>query len=118
MNLLKETIEDIKNSGHAPEDIVFIGSSDSGHCCSWDEFTRLANVDYDDGYGAQEVASDLIIVFGDGSSMWRQEYDGSESWAFSRPFSRPEKTKPINRLVVRIEQVGWQTLAEINDPEA
>lgn len=115
MNLLRETIEDITNAGKTPEQIIFIGSEQSGHQCTWAEFQVLADVEYDDGYGAQKVASDLIIVFNDGSKMWRHEYDGSEQWDYSAPFEAPAETKPIKRLVVKDEQVGWETLANMQD---
>jgi len=114
MNLLKETIEDIKQSGHKPDDIVFIGSERSGYSCTWDEFTKLADRDYDSGFGAQKVARDLIIVFSDGTKMWRHEYDGSENWDYSSPFKMPRETKPVTNLFVPPERVGWMGLAEIN----
>lgn len=113
-NLLEETTEAIRLSGHSPSDIVFIGSENTGHRCTWEEFTALANVEYDSGFGAQEVASDLIVVFSDGARMDRQEYDGSEGWSFQKPFTVPEETHAITRLVVPQEQVGWCTLAECN----
>lgn len=105
-NLLQETKESLAQSGHAPEDIIFIGSEKSGHECTWAEFQVLANVEYDDGYGGQEVAGDLVIVFSDGQKMWRGEYDGSEWWEYSTPFSRPEKAHPIADLFR-----GWLGLA-------
>lgn len=52
MNLLKETLEDIKHSGHEIADIVFIGSQNSGYSCTWLEFEKLADQEYDDGFGA------------------------------------------------------------------
>lgn len=114
MNLLRETLADIARSGHLPQDIVFIGSEVSGHQCSWEEFQRLADVEYDAGFGAQKVASDLIIVFGDGQKMWRQEYDGSEQWGVTRPFQLPTETRPITRLTVEgTDRVGWVSLAEL-----
>lgn len=113
-NLLQETKDDIKRSGHSPSDIIFIGSDLSGHECTWDEFERLANVQYDDGFGAQEVAKDLIIVFSDGVIMKRVEYDGSEQWDYSAPFTRPIEKKPIHSLIASPELVGWCTLSEIN----
>ena len=114
MNLLKETIEAIKDSGHSPDDIVFIGSERTGHECTWEQFQRLADVDYDDGFGAQKVASDLIVVFRDGHKMDRHEYDGSECWNVMAPFKRPAQSLPITRLIVTAEQVGWCSLAECN----
>jgi hypothetical protein len=112
VNLLQETIEDIIRSGHKIEDIVFIGSESSGHSCTWREYGILANNDYDDGFCAQKVASDLIIVFSDGAKMWRYEYDGSERWEYSSPFKMPDGAKQIRKLFAN--GVGWEDLAEIN----
>lgn len=111
-NLLKETIKDIKESGHKIKDIVFIGSESSGYSCTWKEFTTLADREYDDGFGAAEVAQDLQIVFSDGSSMKRGEYDGSEWWEYSKPFKTPMKKKKITNLFA--VSIGWQDLEEIN----
>ena len=117
MNLLKETLEDITNSGHTSEDIVFIGSRSTGHRCTWAEFQVLANRDYDAGFGAQEVASDLEIVFSDGSTMTRSEYDGSESWCYSRPFVAPADTHRIVWLFADPPRTscGWETLKSLAD---
>ena len=97
--LLEETLDCIENSGHTPEDILFIGSEESGHSCSWEEFKKLADEEYDSGFGAAEVACDLIIVFKDGQRMWRGEYDGSEWWDYSVPTTIPKETKPITKLI-------------------
>ena len=112
MNLLHETTNLIKVSGHKIEDIVFIGSESSGHQCTWEKFIVLADKEYSDMAGSQKVATDLIIVFSDGVKMWRDEYDGDECWEFSTPFKQPSDNKPINRLFTK--GVGWDTLAEIN----
>lgn len=109
-NLLEETKRAIKTSGHTVDDIVHIGNNE--YKCTWQEFENLANVEYDNGYGAQEVAKDLIIVFSDGQTMWREEYDGSEWWAYSTPFKIEDKSyKPIKNLVGGM----WADLEELND---
>lgn len=97
-NLLYETREAIEDSGRTIADITFIGSLDTGHRCTWAEFEQLADFSYDHGFGAQEIASDLTIVFSDGATMWRHEYDGSENWEYSRPVTIPEETHPIRSL--------------------
>ncbi len=53
INFLQETICDIKKSGYTVNDIMFIGSPQTGHSCTWDEFTILANKEYNSGFGAQ-----------------------------------------------------------------
>ena len=85
MNLLQETLGDMKRYGYTPQDVIFIGSQYSGHSCTWQEFETLANIEYDNSYGSQEIAADLIIVFKDLGKMYRHEYDGEESWRFSPP---------------------------------
>ena len=115
MNLLNETLEDINKSGHTPEDILFIGSEISGHTCTWEVFKVLANLEYDDGFGSQEIADDLIVVFNDGQKMWRAEYDGSEWWEYSTTFKIPEQSYPIKTLIVTPAQVGWCPLKTINE---
>jgi hypothetical protein len=117
MNLLQETREAISDSGHAPTDVVFIGSRKSGHSCTWAEYEKLADFEYDDGFGSQKVATDLEIVFSDGATMWRHEYDGSECWMFSSPFAPPKDTRPITRLVGDDSPIGhnwWASLADLN----
>ena len=114
MNLLKETKEAIEQSGHTSEQIIFIGSEESGYQCTWEEFESLADVDYNNGFGAAKVAQDLIIVFKDGQKLWRGEYDGSEWWNFSTKFKKPKVKKAIVRLITL---TGWDDLEEINNQE-
>ena len=113
-NLLKETKETIDGSGHKPSDIIFIGSRTSGHSCTWEEFEKLADFEYDSGFGSQKIASDLEIIFSDGQSMRRGEYDGSEWWEFSKPFTMPQQLKEVH--IIGGENQMWATLEEMNRP--
>jgi hypothetical protein len=102
-NLLSETRDSIEQSGHSPEDITFGGSADAVYRMTWAEFEKLADVEYDSGYGSAEVATDLVIRFSDGKSMWRHEYDGSEGWDYDAP-ANVDYTAPgrsVDRLVGR-----------------
>jgi len=47
--------------------------------------------------------------------MWRHEYDGSEEWKYSAPFTAPETSLPIKSLFVPATRAGWMTLADINE---
>lgn len=118
MNLLQETIEAIEASGHTPLDIVFIGSMDSGHSCTWAQFAALADVEYDADFGRQNVARDLVIAFTDGGRLVRHDYDGEESWKHVKPFRMPEQDHLIKSLV-RSDQgknISYaKTLAELNN---
>lgn len=110
MNLLHETREAIEGFGLTVNDIVFIGSEDSGHACTWEEFESLANHEYDHSYGSQEVAKDLIIAFSTGHKMVRGEYDGSEWWELNAPFKPPIETKKITALIGGM----WEDLEGLN----
>lgn len=81
-NLLEETVLEINGSDHVVENVSWVGSMDGKYAITWDAFTEISDVLYDDGYGSQEVAADLVVVFDDGSHLERYEYDGSEYWVY------------------------------------
>lgn len=115
-NLLEETKQAMIDSGHTEADIVYIGSRYSGHQCSWEEFCDLADEEYNSGFGAQKVASDLVVAFRDGQRLERGEYDGSEGWVANELFKRPDvETKKIKRLICNeYPHIGWESLDELN----
>lgn len=113
MNLLKETIEDIKESGHSISDVHFVGSIDGKYSMTWDEFEELANIEYDNGYGAPEVATDLIIQFTDTSYLKRDEYDGSEWWSYPAPLPLMSNGKRFTKLTGGM----WSTISKLNKGE-
>lgn len=113
-NLLAETLKVIHDFGRSPCEIVYIGSNRTGHRCTWDEFMQLADEPYDRGYGSAQVATDLILLFADGSWMERAEYDGAEWWEFKQtpkiPLAEP---LPIHRVIGELSP----NLAELNEGE-
>lgn len=116
-HLLTETLDRMKQAGHEVEDVVFVGSVDGRYECSWEEFAKLADVEYDSGYGGANVAGDLVIRFRDGRKMWRGEYDGSEWWEADPLFEEDAAVrKPIFRIV-RDEDHYWASLDEMNPDE-
>jgi hypothetical protein len=93
MNLLSETVDALSNSGKTRSDVRWIGSTNYGYF-DWWHFVKIANIEYDDGYGAAEVARDLVIV-GDDWWLERNEYDGSEWWTFKKlPIKPPNNIEP------------------------
>lgn len=117
INLLQETMKAIYGSGYTLGDVVFAGSMETGHRCNWLEFQALADVEYHEGFGRQNVARDLIIVFSDGARLERADYDGQESWRLVKPFRMPDRALPIKALVRSDPEKNSayaQTLAELN----
>lgn len=112
-NLLKETRDAITRSGHAIEDIVFIGSANGEYACTWQEFEQIADVEYDSGFGAAEVARDLVVRFSDSKHLWRYEYDGSERWDWDTPPQGQWEGAP--KPIVRLAGGMWSSVADLQE---
>jgi hypothetical protein len=81
-NLLKETIETI-------QDYEFNWPVDVDYIKTWNDieipislFEKVADREYDNGYGCAEVDQNLMIVMKNGDYFVRDEYDGAESWEY------------------------------------
>ncbi len=109
-NLLIETLEILEENGLTEKDVEWVGNRE--FYFSFNHFKKIADVQYDAGYGSAKVASDLIIV---GKDWWleREEYDGSEGWRFNKKIEKPQLHKEVNRIVGGM----WNTIEEINELE-
>jgi hypothetical protein len=68
-NLLKETLQYIKNCGKTTNDILWVGSADGNYAISWNEFEKIADsTEYGRSGITPEIAADLVVVFND--EMW------------------------------------------------
>ncbi len=119
MNLLKEIKKILQNNNLTLEDISWVGCKE--FCINLEEFIKLANTEYDSGYGATKVATDLLIV-GDNWWLSRGEYDGSEWWEFNVKPVKPTTIKNIKALTIdqsnkifKTDRVGWKTIKELNE---
>ena len=109
-NLLAETKNILENNSKKFEEIIWIGGNDF---FTKENFETILDVDYDSGFGGQEIATNLKIV---GDSWWleRHEYDGSEWWEFKEMPKEPK----IYKAVFRVEgDSSWDSLEEINNKE-
>ena len=110
MNLIEETISDIKNSNHIEQDVNWVGSSDGKYAMPWNEFKQhFKGIDYSCNYGTQEIASDLVVVFNDGTWLERAEYDGSEWWAYKKQPSINREHSSFSVIVG-----GYDSLNDLN----
>jgi len=102
MCLYDDTIATMNYHKLSHDDVRWVGSADGQYAVSFDRFRELAEgLEYDDGFGSAEIATDLVIV---GNTWWleRGEYDGSEWWTYK---TMPRRTgiKDFTRLTYD----GW-----------
>jgi hypothetical protein len=108
VNLKLETIEVLQKQGKTIEDIVWAGCKQFK--IPVEKFLEIANRYYDNGFGGQEVAMDLIVV---GKDFWleRHDYDGSEWWEYKEMPKEPETlVDDINTVFTRR---GWDCLKDV-----
>lgn len=107
-NLLQETTGTLRSYNKTWDDVLWIGGSE--FTIGIEDFKRLANREYDDGYGSAEVAQDLKIV---GKDWWlkRSEYDGSEWWDYMTLPIKPSEQEAVQRVIT--SGIGDETLAEM-----
>lgn len=79
MQLLQETVSALKANGKHIKDVRWCEQDDCYF--SWEDFKKLADLDYDERSGKQLIASDLRI-YGDDFWLERYEFDGTEGWSF------------------------------------
>ena len=108
-NLWEETIKVLNEHGLSFDDVLYIQGQDFR--IQKENFKTVAeSTNYYSGYGAQEVAIDLVLV---GEDWWleRGEYDGSEWWRLNR---KPERLEQL--VEVDILSGGmWKTLKELKE---
>lgn len=88
INLKDETFEILNDYGKTWDDVEWIGSVSRNLTIDKNQFLILADREYDNGYGGNEVSLDLVVV---GKDFWleRHEYDGSEWWEFKQLPKKP-----------------------------
>ena len=81
MNLLNETRDILLSNNKTFDDVLFVGDGSTHTKMTVKEFLEHANVEYNDGYGLEDINTNLILV---GKDFWleRHEYDGSEWWEY------------------------------------
>lgn len=88
INLKDETLEILNEYDKTWDDVEWIGSVSRNLTIDKNQFLILADREYNNGYGGNEVSLDLVVV---GKDFWleRHEYDGSEWWEFKQIPEKP-----------------------------
>ena len=89
-NLLTETLNCLGQNGKIPEDVLFVG--DGEYHTDWNGFEKVANFEYDNGYGGNEIQASIKVV-GYGWWLERWEYDGAEGWVYREDILRGKRMK-------------------------
>jgi len=112
-NLFEETVYAMTAHDKKWDDIAWVGGDEFYiDPCLFMEVAKETN--YDSGWGAQEVADDLIVCFNDGSWLSRAEYDGSEWWRYNDCPRKPQKEFEGDNL--KLAGGMWESLYNINYP--
>ena len=112
-NLLAETLHNIIEAKQSTSTVRWVRSRDGVYAISWQEFAKIADQTYDSGYGSQEIPSDLIVEFEDGTYLYRTEYDGAEGWEYTTPLPPVQpNAKPITKVVGRY----WPSVDGLHNP--
>lgn len=117
--LIEEILWNLKDNGLEEQDIFWIGSMDGKYVMDWDDFKEKFNdIEYDSGFGAQEIASDLVMVMNDGTYFNRSEYDGAEGWEYNKVPVKSYNPKSFEFISVnQIGETGWKDLESMNQSE-
>lgn len=115
MNLWEETIEEIEDRGYTLQDVAWVGCDD--FTIDLDYYESLARkTDYNPGYGSEEIALDLVIVFKDGTWLSRDSYDGSEWFRYNVcPQKPPVQSKPVRLMNVWSSSLKSMQVLDEND---
>ena len=100
-NLLLETLDVLGCNNVTPSDVLWCGIDD--YYFTWQDFAgKLADFEYDNGYGGVNLATSIVIV---GKDFWleRHEYDGAEWWEFKMLPVKPTTYKVPKTLKYGVE---------------
>lgn len=92
MNLLIETLECLKELNINKDDIY--GVYDGKTLLNWNDFKELAfKVNYDNGYGSQEI-NESLLIYTKKAILYRHEYDGAECWKYIPVLNKEDLLSP------------------------
>lgn len=106
-----ELVNALKLHNYVLSDVYWVGSADGKYAMNISDFLNLfGDLTYDEGYGGQEIASDLVVSMGEGAWFERAEYDGAENWEFK---CEPIMDSPKSFTRIKADTTGWRTLDEL-----
>lgn len=102
-NLGEETRRKLLSHGYELEDIDYIGVIGVEWWEPHDFFRMADEIDYDNGYGWQEINPELYVMMKDGSWFEREEYDGAEWWSHKERPMKPFRQKHATKAKILVD---------------
>lgn len=102
-NLGEETRRKIVCHGYELDDIDYVGVKGVEWWEPHDFFRMADEIDYDNGYGWQEIDPELYVMMKDGSWFEREEYDGSEWWHHVEVPMKPWRQKHATKIKILVD---------------
>ena len=110
-NFLTETDRVLSRNHKTWDDVRWVGTREIE--LDIDAFKDVASgIDYDSGYGIQEIVDDIVIV-GDNWYLERQAYDGAERWRYITIPTRPMQDYTGKDFTLR-SPYGTDDFANVN----
>lgn len=111
INLLKETEQVLEDHGYTWDDVQAVQRDVcDAYSIPLESFKKLADREYDHGYGIEEVNTDLVILIKDGTWFARKTLGGSEWW---KHYNRPDPA-PVKESKIVLSDI-WDSLAMENN---
>ena len=115
INLLQETLDELKANGKTPDDVRWVGTDDAYF--DWQQFTSWGNFSYSNDFGKTEIDLELVVV-GDDWWLERSEWGGAEAWHYKTLPTRPKRrwvTSPIRAMTFRFDELEANTVVDGHD---
>lgn len=114
-NFKEETLKKIKDVGYELKDVIFIGSDDGKYRMSVEKFLEFSDFEYNNDFGATNIATDLIVYFNDNSYMIRETNDNFEWWEYVKLIKYTAEDNFENFNILGGKGHYWETVEEMNN---
>lgn len=96
-NFYVDTVCCIFKSGHHPDDVIWMGTSDGEYEFDWEQFEVLVKKGYAEELEEPRMHS-LTVLFSDDHTLWCEEINGEVYWQWDKGFKIPLEAKTLESL--------------------
>jgi hypothetical protein len=107
-NLYDEIMNLLDEYGYDTSQIISVGVPGVVSFNVDDFLTAAEEINYDGGYGTEQINTGLVMLMWDGCWFERETYDGSEWFAYRKAPTLPTNTiSDTTEITAHIVDVGW-----------